>query len=86
MGLYALFQRRAGALAARVLINTMFWTIVAYFIWHSLHARVEANWFAPVYPAFAIAAAGRRPSRAMGAAPAAHRSISACAGRRRPAS
>ena len=46
-----------GALAARVLINAMFWTIVAYFIWHSLHARVEANWFAPVYPAFAIAAA-----------------------------
>ena len=57
MGLYALLQRRAGALAARVLINAMFWTIVAYFIWHSLHARVEANWFAPVYPAFAIAAA-----------------------------
>src|SRR3954467_154575 len=57
MGLYALYQRRAGALAARVLVNTMFWTIVAYFIWHSLHARVEANWFAPVYPAFAVAAA-----------------------------
>jgi len=36
---------------------SMFWTIVVYFIWHSLHARVEANWFAPVYPAFAIAAA-----------------------------
>jgi hypothetical protein len=35
----------------------MFWVIVAYFVWHSLHARVEANWFAPVYPAFAIAAA-----------------------------
>src|SRR6185312_12315348 len=52
--------RRDGALcavAARTLINTAFWTIVAYFIWHSLHARVEANWFAPVYPAFAIAAA-----------------------------
>jgi len=30
---------------------------VAYFVWHSLHARVEANWFAPVYPAFAVAAA-----------------------------
>ena len=43
--------------AARALINAMFWTIVAYFVWHSLHARVEANWFAPVYPAFAIAAA-----------------------------
>jgi 4-amino-4-deoxy-L-arabinose transferase-like glycosyltransferase len=57
MGLYALFKRNAGALGARALINTTFWTIVAYFIWHSLHARVEANWFAPVYPAFAIAAA-----------------------------
>src|ERR1700681_1880175 len=57
MGLYALLRRDAGASAARVLINATFWTIVAYFIWHSLHARVEANWFAPVYPAFAIAAA-----------------------------
>jgi 4-amino-4-deoxy-L-arabinose transferase-like glycosyltransferase len=57
MGLYALSRRHGGALAARVLINATLWTIVAYFIWHSLHARVEANWFAPVYPAFAIAAA-----------------------------
>src|SRR3954469_4767591 len=57
MGLYAIYQRRAGALPARVLVNTMFWVIVAYFVWHSLHARVEANWFAPVYPAFVIAAA-----------------------------
>jgi 4-amino-4-deoxy-L-arabinose transferase-like glycosyltransferase len=57
MGLYALLMRNAGALAARVLISSTFWTIVVYFIWHSLHARVEANWFAPVYPAFAIAAA-----------------------------
>ena len=57
MGLHALTWRRAGALAARVLIKTMFWTIVAYFVWHSLHARVEANWFAPVYPAFVVAAA-----------------------------
>src|ERR1700675_3623553 len=57
MGLYALLRRQAGASAARALINSMFWTIVAYFIWHSLHARVEANWFGPVYPAFAIAAA-----------------------------
>jgi hypothetical protein len=57
MGLYALTRRDGGALAARALINAIFWTIVSYFIWHSLHARVEANWFAPVYPAFAIAAA-----------------------------
>ena len=57
MGLYALLRRNSGALAARMLINTMFWTIAVYFGWHALHARVEANWFAPVYPAFAIAAA-----------------------------
>jgi 4-amino-4-deoxy-L-arabinose transferase-like glycosyltransferase len=57
MGLYALLRRNAGASAARVLISATFSTIVAYFVWHSLHARVEANWFAPVYPAFAIAAA-----------------------------
>jgi hypothetical protein len=57
MGLYALLTRKAGASAARALINATFWTISLYFIWHSLHARVEANWFAPVYPAFAIAAA-----------------------------
>jgi 4-amino-4-deoxy-L-arabinose transferase-like glycosyltransferase len=57
MGLYALFTRKAGASAARMLINAMFWTITLYFVWHSLHERVWANWFAPVYPAFAIAAA-----------------------------
>jgi 4-amino-4-deoxy-L-arabinose transferase-like glycosyltransferase len=57
MGLYALLRRNSGALAARALISTTFWTIALYFAWHSLHARVEANWFAPVYPAFAIAAA-----------------------------
>jgi 4-amino-4-deoxy-L-arabinose transferase-like glycosyltransferase len=57
MGLHALMTRRTGATASRALINAMVWTIVAYFGWHSLHARVEANWFAPVYPAFAIAAA-----------------------------
>ncbi|HEY0852799.1 MAG TPA: glycosyltransferase family 39 protein [Bradyrhizobium sp.] len=57
MGLHAMIWRHSGALGARMLVNTMFWTIVAYFVWHSLHARVEANWFAPVYPAFAVAAA-----------------------------
>ncbi|MCW5703697.1 MAG: glycosyltransferase family 39 protein [Bradyrhizobium sp.] len=57
MGLHAMAWRACGAHAARVLVSTMFWTIVAYFVWHSLHARVEANWFAPVYPAFALAAA-----------------------------
>jgi 4-amino-4-deoxy-L-arabinose transferase-like glycosyltransferase len=57
MGLHALAWRNEGERAARSLISAMFWTIVAYFVWHSLHARVEANWFAPVYPAFVVAAA-----------------------------
>jgi 4-amino-4-deoxy-L-arabinose transferase-like glycosyltransferase len=57
MGLYALSRREGAALAPRALINAMFWVITLYFFWHSLHARVEANWFAPVYPSFAIAAA-----------------------------
>ncbi|MGV7212141.1 glycosyltransferase family 39 protein [Bradyrhizobium sp. UFLA05-112] len=57
MGLHALTWRRIGASASRILVEAMFWTIVVYFVWHSLHARVEANWFAPVYPAFAVAAA-----------------------------
>ena len=57
MGLYALLRRDGGAVAARTLINATFWTIALYFMWHSLHARVQANWFAPIYPAFAIAAA-----------------------------
>jgi 4-amino-4-deoxy-L-arabinose transferase-like glycosyltransferase len=57
MGLHALTWRRAGALASRVLIEALFWTIVVYFVWHALHARVEANWFAPVYPPFVVAAA-----------------------------
>ncbi|MFL6812447.1 MAG: glycosyltransferase family 39 protein [Bradyrhizobium sp.] len=56
MGLYALLGRGAGPVASRALINSTFWTIALYFMWHSLHARVEANWFAPVYPVFAIGA------------------------------
>ena len=57
MGLHALARRKTSGMEARVLINAMFWTITGYFIWHSLHARVEADWFAPVYPPLAIAAA-----------------------------
>ena len=86
MGLYALFRRNAGALAARTLINATFWTIVLYFVWHSLHARVEANWFAPVYPAFAIAAAVAAHLDALGARAGSASPIFACAGPRRSAS
>lgn len=57
MGLYLLARRRDRDLSARVLIGATFWTISLYFVWHAVHSRVEANWFAPVYPAFAVAAA-----------------------------
>src|SRR5437868_11044008 len=50
MGLHALARRKAGALPARVLVYALLWTVTGYFIWHSLHARVEADWFAPVHP------------------------------------
>ncbi len=67
MGLHALTWRRISApSASRVLVETMFWTIVAYFVWHSLQPRVGAGWFAPVYPAFVVAA-DDAPHRTMGA-------------------
>jgi 4-amino-4-deoxy-L-arabinose transferase-like glycosyltransferase len=56
MGLFALWKRE-GTRAARTLISASVWTLSIYFVWHSLHARVEANWFGPIYPALAVAAA-----------------------------
>jgi 4-amino-4-deoxy-L-arabinose transferase-like glycosyltransferase len=57
LGLYALLRRDIGASGSRTLISATVGTIAAYFVWHALHARVEANWLGPVYPAFALAAA-----------------------------
>ncbi len=57
MGLYVLSRRDAGAASARTLLGVMFWPIMLYFLWHSLHSRVEANWLGPIYPPFTIAAA-----------------------------
>lgn len=57
MGLYVLGRPDPDNRPAHALLNTSFWVILLYFCWHSLHARVEANWLGPVYPAFAIAAA-----------------------------
>jgi 4-amino-4-deoxy-L-arabinose transferase-like glycosyltransferase len=56
-GLYALMRVRAAHAAGATLINVSVWMIFLYFVWHALHARVEANWLGPIYPAFAIAAA-----------------------------
>ncbi|MGL4260237.1 MAG: glycosyltransferase family 39 protein [Afipia sp.] len=57
LGLFALARGRAVNAASATLINISVWMIFLYFVWHSLHARVEANWLGPIYPAFAIAAA-----------------------------
>jgi hypothetical protein len=61
MGLYLLAKRPGDSSKigwpAQTLLATSFGVIFLYFCWHSLHARVEANWLGPVYPAFAIAAA-----------------------------
>ncbi len=57
LGLYALSRRSDVSQGARALINTSVLTLVGYLVWHSFHERVEGNWLAPVYPAFAIAAA-----------------------------
>lgn len=57
LGLYALARGRAANAAGAALINISIWMLLLYFVWHSLHSRVEANWLGPLYPAFAIAAA-----------------------------
>ncbi|MGP8121738.1 MAG: glycosyltransferase family 39 protein [Xanthobacteraceae bacterium] len=57
MGLVALTRGNNETRPARALVNAMFWPVTLYFVWHSLHSRVEANWLGPVYPAFAVAAA-----------------------------
>ena len=57
MGLVALAKGSEETRPARALVGALFWPITLYFVWHSLHARVEANWLGPVYPPFALAAA-----------------------------
>lgn len=44
-------------LSARVLISALIWPVAAYFVWHSLHQRVQGNWPEAMYPAVVIAAA-----------------------------
>jgi 4-amino-4-deoxy-L-arabinose transferase-like glycosyltransferase len=57
MGLARLFRDKESLRDARVLISTMVWPIVIYFVWHAFHQRVEGNWPEPIYVAFVIAAA-----------------------------
>jgi 4-amino-4-deoxy-L-arabinose transferase-like glycosyltransferase len=54
-GLAALTRNRRSP--ADMLLITLICTLFGYFLWHSLHQGVHPNWFSPMYPAFAIAAA-----------------------------
>jgi 4-amino-4-deoxy-L-arabinose transferase-like glycosyltransferase len=58
MGLVAFLRGRGGGRSsARTLLGALVWPLTLYFLWHALHARVQGNWTAPVFPAFAVAAA-----------------------------
>jgi 4-amino-4-deoxy-L-arabinose transferase-like glycosyltransferase len=57
MGLWAFARGEGAERPARVLVGALFWPLTLYFLWHSLHARVEGNWTAPLFPAFVTAAA-----------------------------
>jgi uncharacterized membrane protein len=43
-GLIAMAYGRGGSRPVRVLLGAMAWPLFVYFLWHSLHARVEGNW------------------------------------------
>lgn len=51
--LFKSFRARDGA-ASLVLLTTL--PFLAYLLYHALHSRVQANWPAPLFPAFAIMA------------------------------
>ncbi|MEM9634563.1 MAG: glycosyltransferase family 39 protein [Pseudomonadota bacterium] len=53
-GLFKAFRRRENAASLLFLTALPF---VLYLLYHSLHSRVQANWPAPLFPTFAIAAA-----------------------------
>ncbi len=57
IGLFWGSQQDGAPRSARILIGAMVWPVVIYFLWHSLHERVQGNWPEPIYPAFVIAAA-----------------------------
>lgn len=52
--LYKTFRARDAA-ASLVVLTTL--PFLAYLCYHALHSRVQANWSAPLFPAFAIMAA-----------------------------
>jgi 4-amino-4-deoxy-L-arabinose transferase-like glycosyltransferase len=57
LGVRALFRRRSGEEGAMLFLVVLCLPLVAYMFVHSLHARVQGNWLAPVFPALALLAA-----------------------------
>lgn len=55
MGLLVKRSWRANEAAALVVLTVA--PFLIYLLWHSLHARVQANWPAPLFPALALMAA-----------------------------
>lgn len=62
LGLRSLARMRTSTGAAMMFLLALSLPLIAYMAVHSIHARVQGNWLAPVYPALAllgaIAAAG----------------------------
>jgi 4-amino-4-deoxy-L-arabinose transferase-like glycosyltransferase len=56
-GLALFLKAKDAARTPWLLLGAFVWPMSIYFIFHSLHARVEGNWTGPIYPAIAIAAA-----------------------------
>lgn len=68
VGVRALFRRRAADDGAMLFLLLLCVPLIAYMVVHALHARVQGNWLAPVFPALALlaaAAAARCSSRLM---------------------
>jgi 4-amino-4-deoxy-L-arabinose transferase-like glycosyltransferase len=56
-GIFSILRSRAALRSEPALLAAMITPAAVYFVWHSLHDRVQGNWPSFLYPAFAIAAA-----------------------------
>lgn len=57
LGLVAFLRGRLLDRTSRLMLGFLVWPMSLYFIYHSLHARVEGNWSGPIFAAFAVVAA-----------------------------
>lgn len=57
LGLAVFLRGKLADRTSRLMLGLLVWPMSLYFIYHSLHARVEGNWSGPIFAAFAIVAA-----------------------------